>query len=651
MSVLSARGLCKAYGPQTLFLGASLTIGDGEHVGLLGENGAGKSTLLRVIAGAEPTDEGVIERKRDASILYLPQEPKLPPELSPRQIVEAGLSQWHAACARHAEVCAELAAHGGGESLLAEQAVLAERIEHLGGWEQGHLALDMLQRFGVDDVDRPIGSMSGGEQRRVALAKILVAQPQLAILDEPTNHLDVATIEYLEEYLTQRFTGAVLLVTHDRYVLEAICDRILELEHGTLTEYRGNYSDYLEQKAERLEHALRHEDNRQNLLRRERAWLLRGAKARTTKQKARIQRAESLMAVEAPKLAARVDLDGLQAGAAQTGKTIVELADVGMQVGGRTLIDKLTFHMVAGERMGVVGPNGAGKTTLLKLISQELTPTQGRVVVGARTKLAYFDQARAGLRDEWSIYDNVAGREGAERDGGGRVEIGELVMDLRTYLERFLFDGSKQRQKVGALSGGERARVALAKALRGGANLLLLDEPTNDLDIATLGELEEMLCAWPGCVVAVSHDRAFLNRVATSILAFEAGGVVVRYSGDYDTYRAQRAADKSEDARKERAAGDKRSASTPSPKPDSSAASLKPLSYAERIELDGLMDRVAQAEERVTQTQSLLADPAIYGKGPEAVKQAQSEYEAARNEAAKLLARWEELEARNVKPR
>ncbi len=658
MSILSARGLHKAYGPQTLFNDLALTVSEGERVGLLGENGTGKSTLLKVLAGEEPTDEGVIERQRDASILYLPQEPKLPKDATPRQLVEAGLAHWYAACARYEAVSVELSspARHSDEKLIAEQAQLAETIEHLGGWDQGHRAADMLQRFGVNDVDRPVGDMSGGEQRRVALAKILVAQPDLAILDEPTNHLDVAVIEYLEEYLAERFRGAVLLVTHDRYVLDAVCNRVLELEHGALTEYRGNYSDFLEQKAERLAHAERHEDNRQNLLRRERAWLQRGAKARTTKQKARIQRAEALIAVEAPRQAARVDLEGLETGAAQTGKTIVELDHVHMEIAGRTLISELSLHLVQGERMGIVGDNGAGKTTLLKLVSQELTPTSGKVVVGTRTKLAYFDQARAGLRDDWSVFDNVAEREGAERDGGGQVQIGELRMDLRTYLERFLFDGSKQRQKVGALSGGERARVALAKALRSGANLLLLDEPTNDLDIATLGELEELLCTWPGCVLAVSHDRAFLNRIATSILALSPGGGAVRYSGDYDTYRALSAARKAQAAQEAQSARQSqapRSSAAPSAKTKSNAppptAAAKPLSYAERLELDAIMALIEKAEERVTLAQHKVGDPATYASGPDAAKRAQAEYDAARAEATKLTARWEELEARNLK--
>jgi ABC transport system ATP-binding/permease protein len=653
MSVLSARDVSKTYGPQTLFSGASLTLSEGERVGLLGPNGAGKSTFLRVLAGLEPPDHGVIERRRGATVLYLPQEPKLPPEQTPRALCEAGLSGWHTARTRHAEVSAEIAGGDASAERLAEQAQLAETIERFGGWDAGHRALEMLERLGVRDIDRPVGTMSGGEQRRVALAQILIAEPDLAILDEPTNHLDVETIEYLESYLAERFRGAVLLVTHDRYVLDAVADRIAELEHGALLEYQGNYSDYLERKAELLAHAERAESNRLNRVRRERAWLMRGAKARTTKQKARVQRAEALMAIEPPKVSARADLAGLEAGASQTGKTILELRGVQVAIAGRMLISELTLHLVQGERLGIVGPNGAGKTTLLKLVAGELEPSGGEVVLGQRTRVAYFDQARADLRDEWSVFDNVAGREGAERDGGGRVHIGALVLDLRAYLERFLFDGSKQRQKVGALSGGERARVALAKALRGGANVLLLDEPTNDLDVAMLGELEELLVDWPGCALVVSHDRAFLNRVATSILAFEGEGRVVRYTGDYDAYRAAaartRAEEQARQARERERAASSRGGAVQAARAERGAAGPKPLTYAERIELEGILAKIEAAEGELARCESALSDPATYGQGGDAQRRAQSAYEEARAEVARLTARWEELEARSVK--
>ena len=635
MSLLSARNLVKAYGPQTLFNDLALTVEEGDRIGLLGVNGTGKSTLLRVLAGFEPSDGGVIDRQRGASIRYLAQEPNLDPKATPRLLVGEGLTAWHDAVKRHGE--ATLAIGSGSDvAAMALQAELAESVEHLGGWDREHLVEEMLHKVGIVDLDRAVGTMSGGERRRVALAQLLVAEPQLAILDEPTNHLDVDTIEWLEELLAEKFQGAVLIVTHDRYVLDAIATRIVELEHGKLETYEGNYGDYLEQKAERLAQAGRAESNRMNFLRRERAWLARGPKARSTKQKARIQRAEAAIAVKGPREIERVTLE---AHASRIGKTILEFKDASLDIAGRRLIDNLTFHMVSGDRVGIIGPNGVGKTSLLKLVSGELAPTSGQVVRGERTTLAYFDQSRSELVDGWSIYDNVAEREGAETTGGGMVELGARKIDLRTYLEQFLFEPSKQRQKVGSLSGGERARVALAKTLRRGANLLLLDEPTNDLDVMTLGALEEMLENWPGCALVVSHDRYFLNRVVTSILAFEEGKVV-HHQGDYDTYRRRRAealaAEKVATQAKARAT----KASQPPPK--------KALSYSERIELDGILAMISAAEEKVIVHERKLTEAFMPDarSSADAAKRVQTDLDRARSEVITLTTRWEELESK-----
>jgi ATP-binding cassette subfamily F protein uup len=634
MPVLSARHVSKSYGPQTLFSDVSLTVTRGERVGLLGINGTGKSTLLRVLAGVEPADGGTIDRRRDATILYLSQEPALDGEKTAREIVTEGLADWSAAKTRHAEVSKRIEA--GDSSLLTEQSELAERIEHLGGWTRDHVVSDVLDRLNVLERDRPVASMSGGERRRIALARLLVARPTLAILDEPTNHLDAATIEWLETYLATEWDGAVLMVTHDRYVLEAICDRIVELDQGALHETQGGYSDYLEQKAARLAHEARAESNRLNILRRETAWLMRGAKARTTKQKARIQRAEALVAAEPPKPAARVELDGMEGGAASMGKSILDLEHVTLGVAGKTLIRDLDLHLVLGDRVGIIGPNGAGKTSLLRAVVSELAPLEGKLVLGARTRVAFFDQSRALLRDDWSILDNVAEREGAARTGAGVVTIGKETIETRTYIERFAFDASKQRQLVGSLSGGERARVALAKILKSGANLLLLDEPTNDLDITTLGALEDLLAAWPGCVLVVSHDRYFLDRVATTILSFEGDGRVVRYPGNYSTYLSLKPEPETKP-------------STPPPaqkKSTDSPGGPKALTYAERIELEGILDKIAAAEEKVTAIERELSDPALYATRGQDAKRLQTELDAARADVGALTSRWESLESR-----
>jgi ATP-binding cassette subfamily F protein uup len=648
VSIVSARNLSKAYGANPLFDGISLTVSEGDRIGLLGANGAGKSTLLKVLAGVENADVGTLERRRGATVGYLAQEPKLDDALTPRQIVEKGLAEWHAATSRHAELSRLLgnASDKNADALVLEQAALGERIEHLGGWTRDHVALTMLEHLGVREIDRPVAAMSGGERRRVALAELLVSAPDLVILDEPTNHLDIDTIEWLERHLSDEYSGAVLLVTHDRYVLDAVAERVFELDRGKLTEFSGGYTGYLEQRAELMEHEGRVEQSRLNLMRRERAWLLRGAKARTTKQKARVDRARALLDADGPKKQARATFAGLEAGAQRLGKTIVDLAHVRLEMGSRVLIGDLTFNLVPGERLGILGANGAGKTSLLKLVSNELAPTSGKVTRGVNTEIVYFDQTRSRLEDDWSVFDNVAGRQGADRAVSEIIHIGERALELRTYLEQFLFDGSRQRQKVGSLSGGERARVALAKALRTGANLLLLDEPTNDLDVTTLGSLEELLVSWPGCALVVSHDRYFLDRVATSTLAFEGDGKVTRYAGGYESYVLQRDQAKEQAAL---AAASKEAAARPKAEPTKPAADAskpKPLSFAEKKELDGILDEISALEERVAELEAKLSDPALYASGPDEGKKARDSHAAAQTKLAERTARWEALEAR-----
>ncbi|HVY44511.1 MAG TPA: ABC-F family ATP-binding cassette domain-containing protein, partial [Minicystis sp.] len=462
----------------------------------------------------------------------LDQDPRFPPELTARAVVVEGLAAWSDAKRRHDRASEALAAGGGdAAALLAAQTDAAADVERLGGWDMEHEVERVLDHVGVRGVDAPIGALSGGDRRRVALARILVARPALAVLDEPSNHLDMDTIAWLEAHLADEFPGAVLLITHDRALLDRVVDRTIELDRGEVHAYDGGYEAYLEAKAERLAHEARTEANRQNFLRTELEWLRRQPKARSTKQKARIQRAEAAKAAPAPVVdrAATLSFEGVR-----SGKTVVELKGVTLAPYGSPLVKDLEFSLVPGERVGVVGPNGTGKTTLIRAILGEIAPTKGEVVVGKNTVIAYFDQHRADLDDDKSILENVA-------DGRARVDVAGQSLDVRGYLERFSFDYAKQRQPVGSLSGGERARAALAKILSRGANLLILDEPTNDLDLTTLAALEGMLVELRGSALVVTHDRWFLNRVATSVLAFEGEGKVVRYAGGWDAYREQRA--------------------------------------------------------------------------------------------------------------
>ncbi|MFO0548703.1 MAG: ABC-F family ATP-binding cassette domain-containing protein [Polyangiaceae bacterium] len=645
MPVLSAKGLSKAYGSRTLFEGLTLTLRRGEKVGLLGVNGTGKSTLLKILAGREPADTGTLEQRRGSTVLLLEQEPALDPEATPLDLVEAGLTEWKRATSRHAEVSAEIELGHATPELLEEQATLAERVEQLGGWSRGHIAREMLERLGITDVLKPAGVMSGGERRRVALAQVLVASPDLAILDEPTNHLDVETVAWLETYLAESFPGTVLLVSHDRYVLDAVCDRMLELDRGGIFETTGGYAEYLEQKAERLAHEDRAEQNRMNLIRRERAWLMRGAKARTTKQKARIQRALAVIAADPTKAPAELDLSALPTSQPRLGGTILDIANLDLEIGGKELIRGLTMSLVHGDRLGIVGKNGSGKTSLVRAIMGELAPSGGVITVGKQTKIALFDQARAALVDEWSVLDNIAEREGAERTGAGVVKLGNETIEVRSYLERFLFDVGKQRQKVGALSGGERARVALAKVLKSGANLLILDEPTNDLDVATLGSLEELLLGWHGCVILVSHDRALLDRVATSTLAFLGDGRVVRYAGGWTAYREKLDAElEAERAQREAKKPGKSQARDNDANKEKTGP--RPLSFAEKRELEGILDRIAAAEGEVSRLETKISDPSLYTSNPAEAKRVADDLTAARASVEALVARWEELESR-----
>jgi ATP-binding cassette subfamily F protein uup len=633
LSIVAAHGLQKGYGNHIVLRSADLMVEPGERVGVVGLNGAGKSTLGKLLAGVETPDAGSIARRRGARIEYLEQVPSFDGELTAEQAVTQGLAAWNDAVARHAAASAALADPAADHAKLLEaQAAAAEEVERLGGWDQMHRVRAVLGHLGVRRPEGLVKEMSGGEQRRVALARLLVARPDLAILDEPTNHLDAETIEWLEQHLIDEFPGAVLLITHDRYLLDNVAQRTVEVADGEAYSYEGGYERYLEQKAERLAHAARTEQNRQNFLRRELEWLRRMPKARTVKQQARITRAETAIKAPKPKQEQTVSLE---MDVTRAGKTMLELRDVTLSIAGRSLVKGLSLFVMQGDRIGIVGPNGAGKTTLLRAILDQHPLDAGAVTLSKNTKVAYFDQKRSGLDDTKSIWDNVTGDQ-------SRIELGGEVIDPRSYLERFAFDSHKQRQPVGSLSGGERARVALARLLRQSANLVLFDEPTNDLDVATLGAVEGMLLDFGVTALIVTHDRYFLDRVASSILAFEDDGAVIHYPGNYDQFRRLRA-----EAREARKLAAKR-APTFDTKASASVrapSKKKTLSNAEERELAQLPDKIDQAEQQVAALTSKLGDPATYAGGAD-VAALNRELEAARAQAESLTARWEELETK-----
>ena len=634
MSVLDARDLRKSFGEKVLLDGASLTIEDGERVGLVGRNGAGKTTLAKILGGEEPADGGTIARRRNAIVGYLPQVPVFDPGRTAWSIACEGLSRWNEQKARWDAATARIEAGDTGEKWLEEQASALAAIDHLGGWEPQHRVRSLLDHLQVPDPERAIGTMSGGEQRRVALARLLALEPDLAILDEPTNHLDADTIEWLEGYLLDSYQGAILFVTHDRYFLDRIVTRTIELSRGLLHSYDGGYGDYLGAKAERAEHEARAEQNRRNFVRRELEWLRRTPAARTGKQKARIDRAEAAIAQRAPERERTV---ALSMEASRTSKTIVDVSDLRIEIGGRVLVDGLTLALTKGERVGIVGPNGAGKTTLLRTLLGEIPPAAGKVQRGAATQIAYLDQARSGLDPDQTVIDSIAG-------GRLRVEIGGENRDIRGWLDEMLFSPAQQRQPVGSLSGGERARVLTLRMLLSPASLLVLDEPTNDLDTETLSALEDMLVTFDGTALIVTHDRWLLDRVATAILAFEGDGKVVRYAGNWSTYVTLR-----EQRQAEKAAAQKGAApvSVPPPAPaKASEPSAKKLTYAERLELEGLLDRIGAEEAKLAELEAAANDPDLFAKRGHEVKERLAAAEAQKAAVAALYARWEHLESR-----
>jgi ATP-binding cassette subfamily F protein uup len=632
MTILSVESIAKQYGQRPLFRDVTFGMLRGERLGIIGVNGSGKSSLLRVVAGLEPPDSGRVTTAGGIHLAYLPQDPQIDPGISVLDAVFAGDTPTMRLLRSYEQLSAALEARPGETGLIERLSALAPQMDALGAWDAETAARSIIDELGLAaHTDATVGNLSGGQRKRVAMARALVDRPDLLILDEPTNHIDTDTIAWLEEYLA-RIPTALLLVTHDRYFLDRLIGRVIEHDRGRATGYQGNYERFLEQKAERLLQEAAAEEAYQNLLRKELAWLRRGARARTTKQKAHVERVHALMEQRPDAAQGRVEID--TAAGRRLGKRVVELKHVGKGYGERRLIADLTLEIRPRDRIGIIGPNGSGKSTLLNMIAGRATPDTGGIVVGETVHIAYYDQEAAGLDESMRVVDYI--REAAELIRGRE---GALVA-ATSMLERFLFTQEQQWAYISTLSGGERRRLYLLRQLVEQPNLLLLDEPTNDLDIQTLSVLEDYLDDFQGAVVAVSHDRYFLDRVAQRTFAFEDGGRVVEYPGGYSMYLSYRPAKQPAAPRDERAKAAGRTAGVEREAAGGASKGGRKLSTKERRELEQLEGRIAELER---ERDRLAA--ALNGAGGDYTRYASLADELARLEAQieQSFNRWAEL--------
>ena len=668
MSLFRAHHLSLSLGSRTIFAELDLTIEPGECVGLIGVNGSGKSTLLKIAAGLRQPDHGLLERRKGARFAFLPQDPSFEPGMTMERLLFEPSGALKSAIEAHAALASRLetAPPEAQASLVDKLTALSDEIERLGGWQCAHHAKAMLQRLGVNEADwtRPLEELSGGQKKRAAIAQALLQKPDLLLLDEPTNHLDVGAVDWLEGEL-DAFEGAILLVTHDRYFLDRLAERIVELEQGRLTAYPGNFSAYLEQKIARQALAARQEHKRQRLIAQELAWLRTGPKARRTKRKSRVDAARALIA-QKPPVVERAAAMRLQS-PVHSGHRLLEARHLCQGFGERRLVQDLSLILEKGERVGVIGTNGAGKTTLLRTLIGELTPQSGEVVFGKHLKVAYFDQTRASLDPDETVFEAMGTSE--------RFEFAGRAIELTAYLEDLLFPAAMQRMKVGALSGGEKNRLLLARLFLTGANLLVLDEPTNDLDLTTLAVLEEKLIESGAALLLVTHDRCFLDRIATSILALDGHGRADLYPGNHEMFlrlSAQAAANarasESPSVQPKTPQRLSNQAATGAPSGEAKTAQAnkgdrhkprgetsrgdKPieerrLTIPEWKRLEAMEGLIEEAEARRADVETRLSDPALYRERPAEVPTLERELAAATAQVERLYEEWQLLETRS----
>ncbi|HEY9285708.1 MAG TPA: ABC-F family ATP-binding cassette domain-containing protein [Pyrinomonadaceae bacterium] len=624
MHILSVEALSKSYGPRPLFEKVNLGLVSDDRVGVVGTNGSGKTTFLRLIAGEEEPDAGRITFADGVTIGYLPQNPPYDPEETVLDAVFTAGDVKTKLLLDYERACQELSAGGPDDPrLLGRVSTLAHELEAAGAWQLEINARTVLNKLGIADTSAKMGDLSGGQRKRVALAHALIESPGLLILDEPTNHLDAETISWLEGYLG-RYAGALLLVTHDRYFLDRVTRRILEVDRGAIQAFDGNYAYYLEKKGEQELARAAEGQKRQMLIRRELAWLRRGAKARTRKSKARVDRAESLISL--PKEAAGASLD-ISLGSSRLGKKVLEFRGVTKSYGGRVLIDGFSRTLNRGDRIGVIGPNGAGKTTLLEIAAGRVAPDAGALEVGQTVRFGYYDQENRALDEGARVIDYI-------REAGERIETADgTLITAGQMLEKFLFPGPAQYAPVAKLSGGERRRLYLLRVLMSAPNVLLLDEPTNDLDIQTLVTLEDYLDGFRGCLLVVSHDRYFLDRTVEHVLRFEGGGLLREYPGNYSAFLEAR-------LRESEAAPPAEAKRAAVRADDATPPAKQKLSFREQRELQETEARIQAAERRQGEIEAELA---VNTSDAQLVHRLYTERESLAEQLARDLDRWAEL--------
>lgn len=616
--ILTAMELDVHFGEQIILDKASLSIHEGDRIGLVGRNGTGKSTFLKIISEYIQPDSGSIAKKKDLVVGFLTQEFTLDFTKNVYQNVLEGAEN----IVRLIEEYENLSFDSS------RRIVLEEKIEAVDGWNLENKIIQLLQLLNAPEGDRDIDTLSGGEKRRVALCRSIVAYPDLLILDEPTNHLDTESIEWIEKFLSS-YKGTCVFVTHDRYFLDRIANRIVELSQGKFISHIGNYTDYLINKAERQAIKEAEEKKRQNFLRRELEWVVRGPKARRTKAKSRLDNYYEIASQQ--NLEIELDVDLVIPPPPKLGNQILELKDLRILLDGKQLISGLNFIFTPGRRLGIVGKNGVGKTTLLKVLLGELEPTKGKIEVGEKTEFNYVDQSRLLLNDKDTVIEAIG-------EGNNFIKFGNQQLTVWSYLKRFLFTDDRINTLVGRLSGGEKSRLTLARILKNGGNFLMLDEPTNDLDLPTLRILEEALLAFNGCVIVVSHDRYFLNRVCNGILSFEGNGKVIFSEGDYEYFLEKK---------NQNSNFEKKSVQNVKKDKVRIKPVVKKLTWKEKNELKNIEENIVKAEDEVLRIEGIFSSVDFYEKYADKMNELNDELIKAKELVSKLYNRWEELE--NIK--